>query len=104
MKKGFFAAAIAAIVLLQGAALPTRSTVFPAAKAPADKVLLDYSWYSDPDFISFTGQVSTVNTELSRLRSLYSGYVFSATPGTGLTEFEWGYHPTAGTAKIWSNY
>lgn len=104
MKKGFFAAAIAAIVLLQGAALPTRSTVLSAAKAPADKALLTYSWYNDPSFLSWTGEVSTVNSELTRLRSLYSGYVFSADPAPGLNGFEWGYNSSTPTAVIYSNY
>ena len=110
MKKAIFAATIAACLLVQGNALPTP---VPIPNAPITPVVpfitfedrrTDYSWYNDPNFVSFTGEVSTINSELTRLRSLYSGYTFSGSPGSGLTAFEWGYNSSSPTAIIYSNY
>ncbi len=92
MKKGFLVAAMAAILLVQGNALPTQN-LSAAPGVDAAQRRLTYNWYSDPGFLSYTGEYSTINEELTRLRNLYSGYIFSASPGSGLYAFEWGYLP-----------
>ena len=118
MKKGFFVAALAAILFLQGNSLPslrhsspvaataptaTHNSSFVAAPA-SQQMRVTYSWYADPSFISWTGYVNTVTAELNRLRSLYAGYTFSASSGPGLIGFEWGYSSGFPTAVIYSDY
>lgn len=104
MKKAIIAAVVAASFFVQGNALPTPPPTPDATIAPFVDRRVTYSWYNDPNFVSFTGEVSTVNTELTRLRSAYSGYTFSGSPGSGLTAFEWGYNASSSTAIIYSNY
>lgn len=62
-----------------------------------------YEWYNDPWYGSFTGSITSINGELTRLRNIYAGYTFSAVAGPGLYAFEWGYNPTF-QAVIYSNY
>ncbi|WP_276485733.1 hypothetical protein [Paraflavitalea pollutisoli] len=104
MKKAIFAVLVAACLLVQVNALPTTPPGPDATIAPFIDRRVTYSWYNDPDWVSFTGEVSTVNDELTRLRSAYSGYTFSGSSGAGLTAFEWGYHASQATAIIYSNY
>lgn len=107
MKKMLQLAAMAAISLVLGNASPARDQQEKAGVAAihaAEQRRITYTWYYDPGFYSFTGSISTINAELTRLRSLYSGYTFSASPGTGLYEFEYGHHPNYVTAVIYSNY
>lgn len=58
----------------------------------AKKGFIYYTWYYDQDATVPVGTESTVTTEMSRLRALYSYYTFSATPAWGLHEFEYGYY------------
>lgn len=103
MKKGLLVAAMAAILLVQGNALPTQNlSAAPAVEAAQRR--LTYNWYNDPDFLSYTGEYSTINQELTRLRNLYSGYTFSAVAGSGLYAFEWGSLPGYVTAVIYSDF
>ncbi|MDF2192621.1 hypothetical protein [Paraflavitalea sp. CAU 1676] len=118
MKKGFLVAALAATLFLQANSLPApHHSSPPAASAPtatqnssfvaapaSQQMRVTYSWYNDPSFISWTGEISTVTAELNRLRNLYSGYTFSASGGPGLIGFEWGYSSGFPTAVIYSDY
>lgn len=104
MKRLFFAAGIAANILAQQNVMPTPPPTSDVTMAPNLDRRTTYTWFNDPDFVSPNGEISTVNAELTRLRSAYSGYTFSATSGTGLSPFEWGYNPNYTTAVIYSNY
>jgi hypothetical protein len=90
-------------------AVSGQSSRGPAAvpetnKTVAEAALTGYTWYTDPYLENPTGTVSPINTELSRLRSLYPGYVFSSSPSTNLQEFEYGYSPLFLDHVIYSNY
>lgn len=63
-----------------------------------------YAWFNDQDMTDPTGTISDTYTELTRLRSLYSGYVFSSSPGIGLAPFEYGYQDYSPTVLIYSNF
>lgn len=104
MKKAIFAAVLAASFFVQGNALTTPTPGPDATIAPFVDRRITYAWYNDPDWVSFTGEVSTVNAELTRLRSVYSGYTFSGSSGAGLTAFEWGYNAGSSAVIIYSNY
>jgi hypothetical protein len=66
--------------------------------------LVEFEWYNDFYYTDYTGVTSSVSNELARLRDIYSGYVFSASPAMGLSPFEWGYHPYYANTIIYSNY
>lgn len=106
MKKMLSLAAITAMLFFHGHAGPMQAqqaTAVSIAQQLEAQRRVNYEWYNDPWYTSFTGSVKTINDELTRLRNLYSGYTFSATPGGGLYAFEWGYHPVYGSV-IYSNY
>lgn len=62
-----------------------------------------YTWYLDEDMQNPTGTESTINTEMERLRDVYSGNVFSSSPSLGLTEYEYGYFMYYPAAIIYSD-
>jgi hypothetical protein len=101
----FAAMAIIAMVLQAGTSPATQNgNKIASSKITSAKVLLSYTWFLDENMTDCpTGTVSAVNTEISRLRNLYPGYIFSASPGFGLSQFEFGYHAIFIDAVIYSN-
>jgi hypothetical protein len=107
MKKKLPMALVAMFVLLlQGNTLPTKvQPSFSAAQVTADKpALLTYTWFEDEEMTIPTGTISEINVEVERLQDLYTGYVFTSSPGMGLYNFEYGYYPGYETAIIFSNF
>lgn len=107
MQRSILLAAVAIIAMaLQAGTSPAARNGNKTApsKVTSAKVLLSYTWYLDESLTDPTGTVSAVNTEITRLRNLYPSYIFSASPGFGLSQFEFGYHPVLTDAVIYSNY
>lgn len=101
MTKKFLSLLISVFIglVFQGNAIPERYI----SETTQDPAFLNYSWYNDPGYTDFTGSVTSVASELARLRSDYGGYTFSHTPQIGLLPFEWGYYSPSITAVIYSN-
>jgi|GEM_PF-1264918 len=108
MKKNLLvAAAVLSTLLLEGNSMAPQplSTLKSAVinVQPSTQLLLNYTWYNDQWLTDPTGTYSGVSAELERLRDLYSGYVFSSSPGMGLYQFEYGHFPYYPTYIIYSN-
>jgi hypothetical protein len=67
------------------------------------KALTDYIWYTDPDLTDPVGGYTDVNTEVQRLRSIFTAYTFSATWTPGLSKYEYGYRPSSPIVYIYSD-
>lgn len=67
------------------------------------QALVNYTWYYDWDYTIPVGSVRSVADELARLRVAHPTYNFSASPGGGLIEYEWGYFSPLVTTVIYSN-
>jgi hypothetical protein len=72
-------------------------------KAETKTTGLLYLWFLDIDLLDPVGSFSDINTELARLRTLFPGYTFSATPTPGLRAFEFGFYPLLTIAIIYSD-
>lgn len=108
MKKTILSAVLAVSMLLMQGHTPAsfQSPVAkeqPAGQGAAQQSLFLYFWFADPDYNDFTGSIATISGELYRLRNLYPLYVFSSSPGIGLLQFEFGYHPILNDVVIYSN-
>jgi hypothetical protein len=100
MKKAILLVATTAIMFLW----PTNPSVArhqQVNSSPA--VFFNYTWYLDYDMEYPVGTVSTVNTEMIRLRNVHPGYVFSSTFSLGLREFEYGYYSYYAPAVIYTD-
>jgi hypothetical protein len=99
----FTALAVAAILFTDARTTPnTHSLAKPVPFTELNSKALEYDWYNDSHYTDYTGVSSSVSAELTRLRNLYSSYIFSASPGMGLYAFEYGFNPTVPTV-IYSN-
>ena len=105
-KKTQFVSAALIILVLQGNTFPSQA---PPVSIPAVSIqkatplVVTYTWFYDEWLVDPSGGVSDIPTELARLRNLYSGYIFSSTPGMGLHQFEYGYYPGQPLSIIYSN-
>lgn len=71
--------------------------------ANAKSLVLNYLWFTDIELTNLVGSYCDINTECSRLRTLYGGYTFTQNWFPGLHGFEWGVCPPLMTAVIYSN-
>ncbi|MBO9565860.1 MAG: hypothetical protein J7621_23990 [Niastella sp.] len=101
MTKALSAGLIALLLLGMRPDQPTSATPTFATQAP--EVLFYYSWYYDYDRYNPVGTTNTVNGEMARLRNIYPGNTFSATPAWGLHEYEYGFFLYFPLAVIYSD-
>lgn len=94
---------MAIVLLIASLGMHTKIEAGDMTAERKQQVLVDYTWYYDWDYTFPVGSVRSVADELTRLRALHPGYAFSATPGGGLIEYEFGYFSPLVTAVIYSN-
>lgn len=82
---------------------PDGPKAVPPDTANTSQALFTYTWYFDQAKNHPTGTVNTVSDEMEFLRDNFAGNIFSSSPSSGLTAYQYGYFYYYPAAVIYSD-